>query len=110
MEKPLVRVADFDDLEVLATFLSESLELRASAMLADSTAWFGYVKSQEGMAWKYTLILVDKLKAPFALASQHDPSLVSRYPALARRRGHGSKETTCSPARREVRMAEEAPA
>ncbi|HEY2511736.1 MAG TPA: hypothetical protein VGI39_12800, partial [Polyangiaceae bacterium] len=55
-----------------------------TAMLADSTEWFGYVKSQEGMAWKDTLTLVDKLKGPFALASQHDPSLVSRYPALAR--------------------------
>ncbi|HEY2510793.1 MAG TPA: hypothetical protein VGI39_08055, partial [Polyangiaceae bacterium] len=41
-----------------------------TAMLADSTEWFGYVKSQEGMAWKDTLTLVDKLKGPFALASQ----------------------------------------
>src|SRR5262249_50877729 len=44
-----------------------------TALLADSSDWFGYVKSQEGMAWKDTLTLVDRLKAPFELASVHDP-------------------------------------
>ena len=55
-----------------------------TAVLADSTDWDEHVKSQEGMAWKDTLTLVDRLKAPFALASAHDPTLLSRYPALAR--------------------------
>src|SRR5262249_11737636 len=55
-----------------------------TALLADSSDWIGYVKSQEGMAWKDTLSVVDKLKAPFQLASTHDPKMLSRYPALAR--------------------------
>jgi hypothetical protein len=55
-----------------------------TSLLADSSDWERYVKSQEGMAWMTTLTLMDKLKAPFALASAHDPTLNSRYPALAR--------------------------
>jgi hypothetical protein len=42
------------------------------------------VKSLEGMAWKDTLSLIDRLKGPFALAGANDPSLVSKYPSLAR--------------------------
>ena len=55
-----------------------------TSLLADSSDWMAYVKSQEGMAWMVTLTLVDKLKAPFALASANDPTLAARYPALAR--------------------------
>jgi hypothetical protein len=43
-----------------------------------------YVKAGEGMAWKDTLTLTDRLKAPFALASANDPTMSARYPALAR--------------------------
>ena len=66
--------------------VSQALEASAqwTAQLADSSDWIGYVKSQEGMTWKDTLVLVDKLKAPFELAGAHDPTLLSRYPALAR--------------------------
>ena len=55
-----------------------------TALLAETSSWMEYVKSQEGMGWKDTLTLVDRLKAPFELASGHDPTLLSRYPALAR--------------------------
>jgi hypothetical protein len=55
-----------------------------TAHLAEATAWVGYVKSQERMAWKDTLTLIGDLKGPFALASTQDPSLLSRYPSLAR--------------------------
>ena len=55
-----------------------------SALLAGSTSWIDFVKAGEGMAWKDTLTLTDRLKAPFALASANDPSMIVRYPAIAR--------------------------
>ena len=55
-----------------------------TSLLSSSTAWYTYVKSQEGMAWKDALELVEKLKAPFQLASASNPALLSQYPALAR--------------------------
>jgi hypothetical protein len=55
-----------------------------SSLLALSVAWVDYVRSLEGMAWKDTLGLIDRLKAPFDLASRSDPTLVSKYPSLAR--------------------------
>ena len=55
-----------------------------SALLAGSTSWMDFVKAGEGMAWKDTLTLTDRLKAPFALASANDPSMIARYPAIAR--------------------------
>jgi hypothetical protein len=66
----------------LAQALDASLQW--ASMLADTSDWTAFVKSQEGMAWMATLLLVDKLKAPFSLASTNDPSLAARYPALAR--------------------------
>ena len=66
--------------------LTQALDasLAWTALLADSHDWESYVKSQEGMGWMATLALVEKLKAPFALATANDPSLASRYPSLAR--------------------------
>ena len=58
-----------------------------TSLYSASTAWFTYVKSQEGMAWKDALELVEKLKAPFQLASASNPALLSKYPALARMLG-----------------------
>ena len=55
-----------------------------STLLSASTSWMDFVKAGEGMAWKDTLTLTDKLKAPFALATANDPSMLSKYPALAR--------------------------
>jgi hypothetical protein len=55
-----------------------------TSVLADSNDWHEYVHSQEGMAWKDALALVDRLKAPFELAVAHDPTLLSRFPGLAR--------------------------
>jgi hypothetical protein len=55
-----------------------------SELLVETQNWMSYVKSLEGMAWKDTLTLIDRLKGPFALAGANDPSLLSKYPALAR--------------------------
>ena len=55
-----------------------------STLLASSTSWMDFVKAGEGMAWKDTLTLTDRLKQPFALASANDPSMIARYPAIAR--------------------------
>ncbi|HEY3819076.1 MAG TPA: hypothetical protein VGL81_18025 [Polyangiaceae bacterium] len=55
-----------------------------TTLLSQSSAWFTYVKSQEGLAWKDALLLLDQLKAPFQLASQANPALLSQYPAIAR--------------------------
>jgi hypothetical protein len=58
-----------------------------TSLLAESTAWYTYVKSQEGVAWKDALELVAKLKTPFQLATASNPALLSMYPALARMLG-----------------------
>jgi hypothetical protein len=88
-----LELAQFNDYEAVfgrtappVAGITQALEAASqwTALLADSSEWLGYVKSQEGMAWKDTLTLVDNLKAPFELASTHDPSLLSRYPSLAR--------------------------
>jgi hypothetical protein len=55
-----------------------------TALLSSSSGWYKYVKSQEGMAWKDALSLVDGLKVPFDLATTASPALLSSYPALAR--------------------------
>ncbi len=55
-----------------------------STLLAASVAWMDFVKAGEGMAWKDTLTLTDRLKAPFELASANDPALLGQHPALAR--------------------------
>lgn len=55
-----------------------------TALLSQSSAWYKYVKSEEGMAWKDALELLDKLKVPFQLATAASPALLSQYPATAR--------------------------
>jgi len=55
-----------------------------TAVLAQAAAWRAYVTSQEAVAWKDALLLVQALKAPFELASRASPALRSRCPALAR--------------------------
>jgi hypothetical protein len=55
-----------------------------TSLLAQSNSWTSYVKSQEGMAWKDALLVIDSLKAPFQLASAASPSMSSQYPALNR--------------------------
>jgi hypothetical protein len=55
-----------------------------TSLLAVSSAWYVYVKSQEGMAWKDALLSMESLKAPFQLASTASPALLKQYPALAR--------------------------
>jgi hypothetical protein len=58
-----------------------------TTLYAASTAWYTYVRSQEGMAWKDALELVEGLKTPFQLASATNPALLNQYPALARMLG-----------------------
>ena len=55
-----------------------------TTLFASTTAWYTYVKSQEGMAWKDALELVDQLKTPFQLAAASNPALLNQYPAIAR--------------------------
>jgi hypothetical protein len=49
-----------------------------------TTAWAAYVRAMDEVTWKSAFALVDALKPSFALASQRDPTLAARYPALAR--------------------------
>ena len=58
-----------------------------TTLFASTTAWYTYVKSQEGMAWKDALELVEKLKAPFQLAAASNPALLNQYPGIARMLG-----------------------
>jgi len=51
-----------------------------TALLAQVSAWLQYVQSQEAVAWKDALLLVQAFKAPFELASRADPGLPSRTP------------------------------
>ncbi len=55
-----------------------------SALLASSMHWADFVRANEGMAWKDTLGLMDRLKMPFSLATLHDPTIAAKFPALAR--------------------------
>ena len=72
-----------------ANQVSQRLTVAAqwTSLFSASTDWYTYVKSQEGMAWKDALELVEKLKAPFQLATASNPALLSQYPALARMLG-----------------------
>lgn len=66
----------------LAALLSVAAQW--TSVLSDTTAWLTYVKSEEGMAWKDALLLVEKMKLAFQLASAANPALLTGYPALAR--------------------------
>jgi hypothetical protein len=55
-----------------------------TTLYASTTAWYNYVKSLEGMAWKDALELFDKLKVPFQLAAASNPAMLNQYPAIAR--------------------------
>ena len=55
-----------------------------TAMLTASTDWLTYVKSGSGIAWKDALVQMEALKAPFQLAVNRTPTLMSQYPSLNR--------------------------
>jgi len=55
-----------------------------TGLLSDSQEWLAYVKSQEGMAWKDGLEVMETLKAPFQLATTANPAMLKQYPALQR--------------------------
>lgn len=61
-----------------------SVAYQWTMLLSQTAAWYKYAKSQQGMAWKDALPLVDSLKAPFDLAETANPAMLSQYPALAR--------------------------
>jgi hypothetical protein len=56
-------------------------------LLSQTAAWYKYARSQQGMAWKDALLLVDALTTPFDLAAAANPALLSQYPAIARMLG-----------------------
>ena len=61
-----------------------SVAYQWTLLLSQTVAWYKYAKSQQGMAWKDALELLDTLKPPFNLASTANPALLSQYPATAR--------------------------
>ncbi len=69
-----------------ASELSAGLSVAAqwTSVLSETTAWLQYVKSEEGTAWKDAMLLVEKMKPAFQLASAANPALHTQYPALAR--------------------------
>jgi hypothetical protein len=69
-----------------ASQVAQRLQVAAqwSAVLAATEAWFEYVKSQTGLAWKSGLEVMQDLKAPFQLAATQSPGMASAFPALDR--------------------------
>jgi hypothetical protein len=69
-----------------ATSVAQRLQVAAqwTSLRAQSDAWSSYVNSQEGMAWKDALEVVNSLKPAFALATAASPAMLSQYPALTR--------------------------
>ncbi len=69
-----------------ATSVAQRLQVGAqwTALRAQSDSWSSYVNSQEGMAWKDALEVLNSLKPAFALATAASPSMLSAYPALTR--------------------------
>jgi hypothetical protein len=60
-----------------------------STLRLASEAWDDYARTQEGLAWVDTRALLERMKKPFELASTYDPSLLSKFPSLARLFGVG---------------------
>ena len=61
-----------------------SVAMQWTDLYAESEAWFNYVKSQEGLAWKDALEVTDTLKVPLQCATATNPALLKQYPALQR--------------------------
>jgi len=59
-------------------------------LLSQTAAWYKYAKSQQGMAWKDAILLLDALKPPFDLAATANPAMLSQYPSIARLLGSKS--------------------
>jgi hypothetical protein len=47
-------------------------------------AWTTYAKSQQGIAWKEALQMMEKMKRPFELAAEANPGLIGKHQGLAR--------------------------
>jgi len=69
-----------------ASSVAQRIQVAAgwTALLAASTGWVSYVKSQEGTAWKYALEVTGSLKPSFQIAVTANPALATQYPALSR--------------------------
>jgi hypothetical protein len=61
--------------------VSTALGWRQSRLAAE--AWRGYVKTEDAIAWKATMTLLDELKSQFLFAVSKNPALALTYPALA---------------------------
>jgi hypothetical protein len=55
-----------------------------TTLYASTIAWCEYVRSQQGVAWREALELVDELKAPFRLAAARNPALLAEHVGLVR--------------------------
>lgn len=71
------------------TALAQTLE-RAHAWrteLAAAEAWHKYVREQAAEVWRVLLADLEALKLAFAFARKKDPTMIARYPQLARMLG-----------------------
>ena len=53
-----------------------------SGKLQLASAWYGYVKQQEALAWKHALGVTEPLRVPFEYQSERDPSVAKTFPSL----------------------------
>jgi hypothetical protein len=55
-----------------------------SGKLQNATAWYQYVKQQEGLAWKHALSLTDPLRVPFEFRLSRDATIGQELPSVAK--------------------------
>jgi hypothetical protein len=65
------------------TAVADALSVAAgwSHQLALAQAWFEYVRRQEAVAWKHATGVLDSVRQPFRLVSDHDPKVAAAFPA-----------------------------
>jgi hypothetical protein len=67
----------------------QSVAAQSTSTRTSTSSWSSHVDSQEGMAWKDALEVIESLKPAYALAVTASPSMMSAYPALAHRPQEG---------------------
>jgi hypothetical protein len=92
----LQALAAYDGLLGIAAPAPDQLAARLDAAAAWNTilnevvAWATYARSQQGVAWKEALQMMEKMKGPFQLAAEANPALLAEFPSLARLLGAAS--------------------
>jgi hypothetical protein len=72
-----------------ASSIADRLTVAAgwTALYAQSESWASYTKSQQGMAWKDALEVLEALKPAFQLALEASPGIANEFPSLTRMLG-----------------------